>query len=113
MSQINYKSKTCEKEANTVDAVLKPFQKFSSWPTWLLKRMALFHCLPLLFILCCIVSQREQFNVGEFWFFDHRGWNFKKLQHKKFKAIKKSEISCCIQKINLLYEFVSKIGLTF
>ena len=41
-------------------------------------------------------------------------WNLEKLQYKRFKAIcTQSEISCCIQKINFLYNFILKIGLTF
>ena len=35
--------------------------------------------------------------------------NFKKLQYKRFKAIKKSEISCSIQKINFLYDLSQKL----
>ena len=34
---------------------------------------------------------------------------FLKLQYKRFKAMKKSEISCSIQKINFLYDFISKV----
>jgi hypothetical protein len=68
--------------------------------------------------------------LASFGFFGHRSWiellaltagfhssvtrmNFKKLQYIKIHGYKKSEISCFIQKINFLYDFISKIGLTF
>ena len=69
--------------------------------------------------------------LASFGFFCHRGWiqplvltagfhssvsirNFKKLQYKRFKAIKIwNKLSCSIQTINFLHDFISKIGLTF